>query len=226
MALDFEKHIPESVRPGAPVIVLLHGRGSNRFDLLRLRTGLPSAAIIVAPEAPFPAAPWGYGPGSAWYRYLGEDRPDPVSFEQSQQLLGEFLGRLPSVLPVAPGVLFLGGFSQGGTMSLGHALREPGAVSHVVNFSGFLPVHPKIEVTPETVARTRIFWGHGTDDANIPWGMAQRGREELRKVGADLEARDYPIGHWIDPHELADATDWIERAVRDASARAAAPKNE
>src|SRR5690606_14569294 len=69
----------------------------------------------------------------------------------------------------------------------------------------------------ETVAKTRIFWGHGTRDPNIPWSMAERGRAALRAAGADLEARDYPIGHWIDPVELEHARAWIEQVLPPAS---------
>jgi len=221
MVLEFDVDVPTDAKPGAPVIVLLHGRGSNRSDLQGLRRGLPKDLIVVTPEAPFPAAPWGYGAGSAWYRYLGEDRPDPTTFAQSQDLLSEFLDGLPANLPIETGPLILGGFSQGGTMSLGHALWEPGKIEHVINFSGFLAVHPRVSVTAESVRGVRIFWGHGFDDPAIPFPMAERGRAKLREVGADLEARDYPIGHWIDAGELVHASAWIEaglnRRVPDAA---------
>jgi phospholipase/carboxylesterase len=209
MTLEYEIRTPQSPRDGAPLIVLLHGRGSDRFDLLGLQAGLPSDAILVAPQAPFPAAPWGYGPGWAWYRYLGEDRPEPETFEQSQSALADFLASLRDHLPVTTGELTLAGFSQGGTMSLAHALRAPGGVPNVVNFSGFLANHPSVKVTPQTVKGTRIFWGHGIHDPAIPHALAQRGRDVLRAAGADLEVRDYPIGHWIEPEELRAAHDWI-----------------
>ncbi len=206
--LHFERHVPEDARDGAPLLVLLHGRGSNEQDLMGLVPHLPPGLIVVSPRAPFSGAPWGYGPGWAWYRFLGEDRPEPESFEESQRALGDFLRELPDHLPVEPGPLTLGGFSQGGTMSLAHALRNPGSVPGVLNFSGFLAAHPSVAATPETVEGTRIFWGHGTQDPAIPFALALRGREALRAAGADLEARDYPIGHWIDPRELEDAVRW------------------
>jgi len=206
--LHFEKHVPVDARDGAPLLVLLHGRGSDEQDLMGLAPHLPPGLIVVSPRAPFAGAPWGYGSGWAWYRFLGEDRPEPESFEESQRALGDFLRELPGHLPVAPGPLTLGGFSQGGTMSLAHALRNPGAVPGVLNFSGFLAAHPSVAATPETVKGTRIFWGHGTQDPAIPFALARRGREALRAASADLEARDYPIGHWIDPRELADAVRW------------------
>ena len=207
--LEYELHLPDGVQDGALLIVLLHGRGADRHDLLGLRSGLPAGAIIAAPQAPFPGAPWGYGPGWAWYRYLGQDRPEPESFTASQEALGAFLEELPEHLPVRPGRIALGGFSQGGTMSLAYALRTPGRVSHVLNFSGFLAAHPEVPVTAESVAGTPIFWGHGRHDPAIPFALAEKGRAALRRVGAELHALDYEIGHWIDPEELRAAAAWL-----------------
>lgn len=212
MSLEYEMSLPDKVRDGAPLIVLLHGRGSDSHDLLGLRSGLPQDAILVGPRAPFPGAPWGYGSGWAWYRYLGEDRPEPDSFDESQNRLAEFLEQLPDQLPVRTGLFALGGFSQGGTMALAHALRNPGKVPNVLNFSGFLANHPSVKVNPETVAGTRIFWGHGHHDPAIPFEMAEQGRAVLRESGAQLEEADYDIGHWIDPGELAAASAWLARA--------------
>ncbi|MBV9774717.1 MAG: alpha/beta fold hydrolase [Gemmatimonadetes bacterium] len=206
--LHYESYIPSDARDGAPLLVLLHGRGSNEQDLMGLQPHLPQGVIVVSPRAPFSGMPWGYGPGWAWYRFLGEDRPEPESFEAAQGELGEFLRELPGALPVKPGALTLGGFSQGGTMSLAYALRNPGVVPGVLNLSGFLANHPSVSATPETVRGTRIFWGHGTADGNIPWELAQAGRAKLEAAGADLEARDYRMGHTISGEELADAIRW------------------
>lgn len=213
MSLEYEVRMPEGSRDGASVIVLLHGRGSDRFDLLGLGRGLPAGAIIVTPQAPFPGAPWGYGPGWAWYRYLGDDRPEPESFEESQKLLEAFLIGLPDELGVRPGHLVLAGFSQGGTMSLAQGLRRPGAIPSVINFSGFLANHPSVVVTPETVRGTRIFWGHGVDDPAIPFAFATAGRARLSEAGADLTAEDFPIAHSISPEELQAARRWIEEGA-------------
>jgi phospholipase/carboxylesterase len=209
--LDYESWIPEQVEDGAPVLLLLHGRGSNERDLLSLAPQFPEGTIVLTPRAPFPGAPWGYGPGWAWYRYIADDRPEPESFATAQDALVELIDALPELLPVRPGPVAVGGFSQGGTMSVGLALRSPGTVFRVLNFSGFLPSHPEVAATPDTVRQTRFFWGHGTHDPSIPFSLAQRGRAALTTAGAALEARDYAIGHWIAPEELEDAVEWMKR---------------
>lgn len=207
--LSYVEHVPEDAGDGALTVVLLHGRGSHERDLMGLRAGFPPGAVVVAPRAPFPGAPWGYGSGWAWYRYIGGSTPEPESFEESQAALSAFLEALPGALRVRPGRVVLGGFSQGGTMSLGYALRNPGAVPMVVNFSGFLPDHPSVAATAGSVDGTDFFWGHGRQDPAIPFSLAAAGRAALTDAGARLEARDYDIGHWISPEEIADVATWI-----------------
>ena len=207
--LEYEINAPKGSSSAAQVIVLLHGRGSNRHDLFSLHRHLPDDWIVIAPEAPFPAAPWGYGPGSAWYQFLGRNRPEPQSFTRSLEALGEFLDELPRVIGGVPERVALGGFSQGGTMSLGFALANPARVQRILNFSGFLADHPHVSATAETVQGTRFFWAHGTADGNIPFDLAIEGRALLRAAGADLVERDYAIGHWIDPKELSDAIEFL-----------------
>jgi len=209
--LRYDQYIPAGARDGAPLFVLLHGRGSHKGDLMGLQPYLPPSALVVTPEAPFPAAPWGYGTGWAWYRIQSPGVPEPETFRQSQQALAEFLAELPGRLPVRPGPVILGGFSQGGVMSMAYALRNPGAVPMVVNFSGFLAEHPDVEVTPERVKGTRFFWGHGEHDPAIPHALALEGQQRLRAAGADLTFRAYPMGHSISPTELSDMLAWVQQ---------------
>lgn len=202
--------LPATDGADGTLLVLLHGRGADRQDMRSIATQLPRGWTAVVADAPHPAAPWGYGPGRAWYQFLGGNRPEPESFRISLHALDELLDHLNDTVGFKPEKLVLGGFSQGGTLSLGYALSRAGRVTHVLNFSGFLADHPDVRVTPETVRNVRIFWGHGFSDANIPFTLAREGQQHLTAAGAQLEARDYPIGHWIDPLELAHAVAFVE----------------
>jgi phospholipase/carboxylesterase len=95
-------------------------------------------------------------------------------------------------------------------MSMAYALRNPGTVPLVMNFSGFLADHPSVHPTAESVAGARFWWGHGTADPQIPFELARQGRGLLAGAGAELEARDYPMGHGISPDEARDARAWLE----------------
>src|SRR5690349_5046221 len=140
--MEYDYWSPALENPGnAPVrvLILMHGRGASRKDLAPLQGRLPRAWHVVVPDAPHRAEAWGYGPGYAWYRFLGDDRPDSISLSESLSELDALIASLPSVVGGAPTHLVLGGFSQGGTMGNAYALSRPGAIQGVLNFSGFVP---------------------------------------------------------------------------------------
>jgi phospholipase/carboxylesterase len=209
-SLEATLRIPEGGRDGAPLIVLMHGRGSDRDDLAPLAGSFPDPAVLAFPDGPFPGAPWGYGPGHAWYRFLGGARPEPESFEAGQQALAGWLDTLRTTLPIRTGALILGGFSQGGTTATGYALRNPEKVHAVLNWSGFVPEHPSVEATRERLAGLRVFWGHGTADGNVPYALAVAGREMLRSAGAIVTPFDHAGGHTITRDELRETERWLE----------------
>lgn len=196
---------------GSPVAVLLHGRGADRYDLKGLAPLLPEGSIVVTPEAPHPGAPWNYGPGWAWYRYVREDRVVADTLAASLGRLHTFLQRLPDLLRVKPGPVLLGGFSQGGTTSLAYALTHPGAVDAVAVLSGFLVDAPDlVPVSGEAMEGTPVFWGHGLMDPAIPFDLGQRGRKRLDARGVDLTVGDYQMGHAITEKEMADLSGWLD----------------
>lgn len=214
--LDYLVDRGDPAGDGAPVVVLLHGRGSHKGDLQSLRPMLPASWTLVTPEAPFRGTAWGYGPGSAWYRYIEEDRVVEETLDESLTKLERFLSELPEVVGFEPGPVILGGFSQGGTTSLAFALSRPGAVATVLNFSGFLAASAQVDESGDAPPSTPIFWGHGVGDPAIPIALAEKGRARLRHAGAKLTARDYRIGHWIAEEEVAKAVEVAESAIAGA----------
>lgn len=200
--LEFDLSPASAPNGSNTVAVLLHGRGSDKHDLQGLRSQIPDDWTLVTPRAPFPGEPWGYGKGYAWYRYIEEDRVDADTLMGSLSLLDELLAALPRTTGVTPQRIVLGGFSQGGTTSLSYAITRPGAVAAVLNFSGFLPAAIAVDESGANPPATPIFWGHGLGDPAIPIGLAERGRNRLRRARAELVTRDFRIGHWIVPEEV------------------------
>ena len=198
-----------------PILVLLHGRGSDERDLLPLGRQLSPTATVVAPRAPFPGAPWGYGPGWAWYRFIADTTPEPTSFEAGQEQLAQFLRDLPATLGRAGAPLIVGGFSQGGTSSLAWALRHPGSAQAVLLFSGFIASHPSVRVNAESVEGQPIWWGHGTADAAIPFTHAVAGWRALEEAGATLESHRFEgMGHTISRAALDRAAEFVTHHSR------------
>lgn len=205
--VDFEVSGSRPRAQNGVVAVLLHGRGSDMHDLQGLRPLVPDHWTLVTPRAIHPGAPWGYGPGWAWYRYLAEDRVDAKTLDESLEALDVFLSELPERLGGPVDRLVLGGFSQGGTTSLAYALSGARPLRAVLNFSGFL-AHGR--VVPEANTVPPLFWGHGLHDPAIPYDLALRGRERLHAAGVGVTTSDHPIGHGIVPDEVAVAVDLVE----------------
>ena len=180
-------------------------------DLQGLAQVLPPRGTLITPQAPHHGAAWGYGPGWAWYRYMGQDRAEAESLAQSLEALENFLEKLPENLGFRPGPLVLGGFSQGGTTSLAYALTRPGSVAGLVVLSGFLANREGLGVGPEALGPTPIFWAHGNQDPAVPFYLALAGWKAVESAGGRLEAREYSMGHWVTPEELSDLTAWLQR---------------
>ncbi len=211
--LDFLTTRGAESSDGDPVLVLLHGRGADMTDLQGLAGVLPGRGTLVTPQAPHPGAPWGYGSGWAWYRYLGGGRAEPASLKESLNALKSLLDALPEHLGFRPGPLVLGGFSQGATTSLAFTLTHPGVVAGVVVLSGFLVGEEALGVGAEALGATPLFWAHGSQDPAVPFPLALEGWERIRGAGGRLEARHYPMGHWVAPEEVSDLKSWLEISI-------------
>ena len=217
--LDYDLSLPPTIPDGGTVAVLLHGRGSHKGDLQGLSRLLPPDWALLTPQAPFAGAPWGYGPGWAWYRYLGENHLLEETLDDSLTLLDRFLAGLPDVLGFSPGSIILGGFSQGGTTSLAYAISRPGSVHAVWNFSGFLHAGLALPTGQAAASATPIFWGHGRQDGAIPFSMAESGRAALREAGVRFSMADFDIGHWIVPEEVEAALALVEQVRSEGQER-------
>jgi phospholipase/carboxylesterase len=207
--LEYDLSLPKGTRAADTVAVLLHGRGSHKGDLQGLAPLLPSNWALVTPQAPFVGAPWGYGPGWAWYRHAGENRLIEDTLNSSMASLDDFLRALPELLEFTPKSLILGGFSQGGTTSLSYAMTRPGVVDAVWNFSGFVHAGLTLPSGERAKTATPIFWGHGRQDTVIPHSIAVSGQKALTEVGVSFTDAVYDIGHWIVNDEVRRALEFV-----------------
>jgi phospholipase/carboxylesterase len=192
-----------------PALVLLHGRGADELDLLALADELDPRLFVVSVRAPLPLPP-----GYAWYHLLDLGNPEPTSFVRSLDLLALYLQELSLVYPIDPSRVFTLGFSQGAMMAGSLGMTHPEATAGTVILSGYLPLGINLSVDEAKLANRPVFQAHGTQDPIISVQLARQARDFLRRVGADLTYREYPIAHFIDPQELAEAADWLGKRVK------------
>lgn len=194
-----------------PLLLLLHGIGSNEEDLFQLAPFLDERLLIVAVRAPHPY----YGPGSfAWFhvQFIPGQTPiaDLEEAETSRRRLLAFLDELHQIHEYDRRSVMVGGFSQGAMMSLLLGLNDPHRFTGIVALSGRVPEvllerhHP----IPEFVGKP-VFQSHGLFDDIITIDHARSLRHALTKLRFDLDYREYPMGHEINQACLVDASQWI-----------------
>lgn len=187
-----------------PVVVLLHGRGADEYDLLDLADFLDPRCFIVSVRAPL-----ALGPGYAWYDLQYIDVLDRATFDYSMQLLDQLWAELPQRYPIDPQQIYTLGFSQGAMMAGTMRLLAPASAAGTILLSGYLPLSAQLPFKMAELSGTAFFVGHGSQDPVVPVEFAQQTQRYLSAAGADLTYHEYPMGHEIVGPELAQITAWL-----------------
>ena len=101
--------------PSAPLVVLLHGRGSRERDIIRLASHLPAGPAYAAVRAPIAE-----GGGFAWFANRGIGRPVAESLRSTMDW---FRSWLDEAAPAGRPVLLVG-FSGGAAFAGGLVLDD------------------------------------------------------------------------------------------------------
>jgi phospholipase/carboxylesterase len=196
-----------------PLLLLLHGYGSNEQDLFSLTPYLDERLLIVSARAPIPLFPGGY----AWFQIdftpFGP-RMHADEAEQSRLILQAFLDYVLETYHADSKRVYLAGFSQGAMMSLQLALTHPEKVSGVLAMSGrVLPeVLPKM-AAPEALKDMPMFVSHGIYDNVLPIEHGRASQEILGKLPVALLYKEYPMAHEVSLESLKDATEWLKKEL-------------
>ncbi len=189
----------------APLVLLLHGYGSNEQDLPGLMTYLPDGLAAVSVRAPLAIGPGSY----AWVPIAVPGRPDPTITEESTTALLEWFDEhVPADRTVIPL-----GFSQGGLMVSQLLRARPGRFVAGVILSGFVldAVAPGDADLAER--RLPVFFGHGDADPVIAPDATDRASTWLA-AHTDLTDRTYRgLAHAVSGEELEDVAAFVRAQV-------------
>ncbi|MGH9945272.1 MAG: alpha/beta hydrolase [Pyrinomonadaceae bacterium] len=200
---------PDAAAATTPLLLLLHGIGSNEDDLYGLAPYLDPRFQVASARAPYTLGPMAYGWFNIEYTAQGLVA-DLAQVAQSYQRLLTFIGELADKHGAAQSGVYLLGFSQGAMMSLYVALTRPELVAGVAALSGRLPA-PALEhlAAHEALTGLPVLVTHGTQDPVIPVAHAREARAELERLPVDLTYREYPMGHEVSMESLADVRAWL-----------------
>ena len=118
-----------------PLLILLHGVGSNERDLFGLAEELDPRFLVVSVRSPLSFDFGGYG----WYpvRFTPQGAVgDTALVEAGRQKLIAFIEEAVTAYDADPAQVYLLGFSQGAIMGLFVTLTRPDLVAGMVAMSG------------------------------------------------------------------------------------------
>lgn len=187
--------------PEAPLVVLLHGRGSDERQIVTLAGHLPDGPAYAAVRAPI-----GEGAGYAWFANRGIGRPVAESLAQTMEW---FTTWLDEVAPAGRPVVLVG-FSGGAAFAGGLLLKDPTRYAGAAILYGTLPFDAGLDVTPGQLAGAHTFVAQGDQDHVIPRELLERTWTYLHgESGATTRSRRDPGGHGISLETLRELSDWL-----------------
>lgn len=193
-------------RAGRPLLVLLHGYGSDERDLFSLVPYLPDAFVVAAVRAPL-TPPWP-APGHSWYPIEGLDGRSSERVTEAAARLIEWLDEHTDA--AATGLL---GFSQGGAVSLQAMRLAPERFAFAVNLSGYAAPGPLAGDAALVARKPPVFWGRGSRDDVIPEALVAHTVSWLPDH-ATLSGALYPgLTHSVSEPELADVRTFLEKQL-------------
>ena len=208
MSLQYLVRAPKKAIENPPLLLLLHGYGSNKEDLFSFADELQDELLIISAEAPHEM---GFG-GYAWYAInfdaMNGKFSDLDQAKKSIDIIANFIDEIKEKYQTNPNKTFILGFSQGAILSYSLSFFYPNKVQHVVALSGYI----NQELLPKeisTALKTDYYCSHGTVDQVLPIEWARKSSPFLTNLGFKNVYYEYPVGHGVAPQNFYSLKSWI-----------------
>ena len=197
-----------------PLIILLHGYGSNMADLAGLTPAISRTEYLyVCPNAPTPFDLGMGQTGYAWANFYGDSYAEEALGSEDKLL--DFLEELKARYCVRQDQLILGGFSQGGMMTYQIGLPRPKKFAGLFALSATVKEPDIIQPRLPERRDQPVFVAHGTSDMIAPIDAGRGSIDLLREWGYSPEYHEYDgMAHEIRQEVIDDLVGWLKRLTR------------
>ena len=211
LSLEHLVREPKIKKDKNPLLLLLHGYGSNEQDLFSFAAELPDEYYVISARAPYDLQYGSY----AWYAINFDADQNKFSDNEqaktSRDRIVAFLEEAIAAYAIDADNITLIGFSQGTILSYAVALSYPEKIRRVGALSGYLNVEIlKDNYLDNDFSKLSMFISHGTSDQVIPVSWAQKAPILLNESGIKTVYKEYPIGHGVSPQNFYDLKSWLE----------------
>ena len=211
---------PSADGAAPPLLILLHGIGSDERDLMALGARVDPRYLVVSARSPLRLEQGGYG----WYHTTFTSRGpviDAAEAEQGLETLATFVADATRAYEADADAVYLTGFSQGAIMSLALLLTAPELVAGAALMSGrILPgVERRVAEPRDRLAGKPVLAVHGLYDPVLTIADGRAIRDMLASLPVELTYREYPMAHEVTAESFGQVKDWLAARVDERVSR-------
>jgi len=203
-----------TLKQNAPLLIMLHGYGSDENDLFSFARELPKELFVISIQAPYLLKPQGY----AWYAINFDENQnkwnDNEQAKQSMDILVKCIDAACEKYPVDKNNVSVLGFSQGTILGMATALNHQTKIKNIIGLSGYI----NHEILPNDLkardySNLNFYCSHGTVDQVIPVDWARQTPEFLKSLNIKHTYSEFPTGHGIGPKNFYELKSWISNKI-------------
>ncbi|NTV99225.1 MAG: phospholipase [Chlorobiaceae bacterium] len=196
----------------APLLLMLHGYGSNEKDLMQLSPMLNRGMRYISARAPFSLDFGMYG----WFPIEFTPNGITVDYDAAAAAREKLIGFIREIIEEfrpPGGKVYLMGFSQGTVMCYLTAFQAPELLYGVIALSGQLPEKSLPAELKHELQELPFLVMHGIYDDILPIAKGRQSNEWLKGNVRDLVYREYPVAHQISEDGIALIRSWLAEKV-------------
>ena len=202
---------PSSLKENAPLLIMLHGYGSDENDLFSFASELPDELFIISVRAPYQMQAF----GNAWYAInFDADQNkwnDNEQAKQSLERIANFIDEAVGTYGVDANNVTLLSFSQGTILSYAVALTYPEKVKNIIALSGYI----NKDILPDNLDKNDynhldFYCSHGNVDQVIPVDWARQTPQFLKALNIKHQYSEFPVGHGVAPQNFYELREWLK----------------
>ncbi len=194
----------KSSKINSPLILLLHGYGSNEEDLFSFSSLLPNDTTIISLRAPLSLFPNSY----AWYEIYYNGSVKNYDIEGAKQIRDKLINELDYFIEkynCDRKRISIIGFSQGAILGHGIVQCSNSKIKNLVALSGYV----EKDLLCFKKNKASIYISHGINDEVIPYNESIETNKILDDNNIDYVFECFDQGHGVNQKNLRSFLDWL-----------------
>lgn len=195
----------------SPLLILLHGHGSNENDLFSFNTQIPGNWIVISVRAPYKLGEGSY----RWYDVKMVNEKITINTEEEEKSRKKLLSLIENITKkykVNTRKIIVAGFSQGANMASAISLTSPDKIGGFGVFSGrFINELKPLISASKSLKSLKCFLAHGNKDYMLPITYARENEQELQSLGISVTFSEDAVAHTISTKQFDEFLKWLNQ---------------